>query len=131
MDKPYMETRLYSASDGTIRVDVDFNKTFVVLIDKFYSSRDKNWRLDKDDNGKVAIYLADMMMGVAQPHFPADAEPETDEDEILGDLANIPLLGQGEPVRQIADIARAGRIGGDHEDIRDGYNNGTLRMVRG
>jgi hypothetical protein len=90
--------------DGGASIDANFNRFFIHELDKQYTGNPVYDPL-LPDNEKVALYLYDIISGIAVPLLPK----EEDEDQ-SDDYNSIPELSQG-GVKTTVDLA-------DHSDNR-------------
>ncbi len=103
LGRPYMRTIFTGTKDGAMSIDAQFNNLFIYELDRQYSQLPTDmYDPMADDNGKIAVYLYDVISGIADDYLPPD------RNDMLEDIAaNVPgmHLSGGEEVRQVVDLS--------------------------
>ncbi len=101
--RPYLRAVFVGTTDGSMSIDAQFNNLFIYELDRQYSEMQSDiFDTKADDNEKIAIYLYDVLSGIADNYLP----PE--KPYMVGDIAaDVQPMGYrgGETVKQVVDLS--------------------------
>lgn len=102
LGRPYMRTIFIGTKDGSMSIDAQFNNLFIYELDRQYSQLPTDmYNPMADDNGKIAVYLYDVISGIADDYLPPERGSML--EDIAADVPGMHLSG-GEEVRQVVDL---------------------------
>jgi len=103
MGRPYLRTVFSGTKDGSMSIDAQFNNLFIYELDKQYLEMPSDmYNPMSDDNEKIAVYLYDVLSGIAEQYLP----PENNQRMIDDIAADVPAMGfrGGQEVKQVVDL---------------------------
>jgi hypothetical protein len=104
LGRPYMRTVFTGARDGSMSIDAQFNNLFIYELDHQYQQMGSEvYNPMADDNEKIAIYLYDVLSGIADDFLPPE-KPYNMVDDIAADVPPMGYRG-GDEVRQVVDLS--------------------------
>ena len=107
LGRPYMRTIFTGTKDGAMSIDAQFNNLFIYELDRQYGDmQSEMFNLKADDNEKIAVYLYDVLGGIADNYLPPE-KPYNMVDDIAADVPAMPYHG-GDEVRQVVDLSDVG-----------------------
>ncbi len=91
---PYFRTIIRNNPDGVgVNISAEFNKFFIHNLDRTYqASSSATYKPTAPDNEKVALYLFDVISGIADDYLQEDMPPGLEYEE---DLPTMDLRGSG------------------------------------
>lgn len=104
LGRPYMRTVFTGAKDGSMSIDAQFNSLFIYELDHQYQQMaTEMYNPMADDNEKIAIYLYDVLSGIADDFLPPE-KPYNMVDDIAADVPPMSFQG-GQGVKQVVDLS--------------------------
>lgn len=103
VDRPYLRTVLMGTKDGSMSIDAQFNSLFIYELDNQYQQMESDmYNPMADDNEKIALYLYDVLSGIAENYLPPEKQYMVDDI-----AAGVPPMGLsgGETVKQVVDLS--------------------------
>lgn len=102
--RPYMRTVFIGSTDGSMSIDAQFNSLFIYELDRQYQQMTTDmYDPMADDNEKIAVYLYDVLSGIAENYLPPE-KPHGMVEDIAPDVPTMGFRG-GEDVRQVVDLS--------------------------
>ncbi len=106
--RPYMRTIFTGTKDGAMSIDAQFNNLFIYELDRQYADmQSEMFNLKADDNEKIAVYLYDVLGGIADNYLPPE-KPYNMVDDIAADVPPMGFRNGGDEVRQVVDLSDVG-----------------------
>ena len=103
LGRPYLRTVFTGSKDGSMSIDAQFNSLFIYELDRQYLEMASDmYNPMSDDNEKIAVYLYDVLSGIAEDYLPPE-KPYMVED-IAADVQPMGYRG-GETVKQVVDLS--------------------------
>ncbi len=104
LGRPYMVTIFTGTKEGSMSINAQFNNLFIYELDSQYAQMPSEmYDPMADDNGKIAVYLYDVLSSIADNYLPPE-KPQYMIDDIAADVP--PMGGNGgETVRQVVDLS--------------------------
>ena len=102
LGRPFFKASFFYHDADRVSIDAEFNSMFIYELERLYRQRGQEKVLEPldHDQDKVAVYLYDLISGIAEDYLP---------EENMEDIApDVPMLGfrGGEEVRQVVDLGQ-------------------------
>lgn len=103
--KPYFKVYLFHHQQiGTVAIDAYYNSHFIYKLDQAYKENDaKHYKMTLPDEQKVAIYMYDVLGGIAENYI--NIKDLYDDSDPYGEGVPPMSMHGGESVRQVVDLA--------------------------